>query len=418
MMKGHLGVRPGKHGESHFYKLYDGLDPETGKKKYVGNGGYPTKKAAEADMNLHLAKIMQERAVAYIQSIIPGFQGIMPSAAPDPVEKITLEAYLRKWVTEYVPLKDVEETTINSYHDTIEKDLIPNLGHIYLHDLRKADIREWVEKMQKPGYSKRVRKLAPRTIHRKFSCLSVALHDAAEEWELISVNPATGVRLPKAATGKKKNPISPEQAQIILDAMLGTWAYVPTYLGFRTGARVGELMALRRDCIDLVAGTLEIKKGMKQIIGQGVVEGRTKTKSSVRVIKLDTDTIDVLTNHIFQQRADYALQGKKWLRNEYLFPSSINKGKPYVPQSLSSKFTKVARSLGFGDISFHDTRHAHASIMYSACHDLVVIQKRLGHSNLTTTANTYLHLLKGVDDKAVIEFERVMNGEPITDAVA
>ena len=413
-MKGHLGVRPGKHGESHFYKLYAGRDPETRVTKYVGNGGYPTKKEAEADMNLHIAKIMQERAVAYIQSIIPGFQGIMPTAAPEePVEKIKVEAYLREWRTEYLPFKGIEETSRDVYGLIIKTDLIPYFGHHNLQDLRRTHLNDWVRAMQQPWYSKRVKLLAPRTIRTKFACFSVALKDAVEN-EIISTSPATRIRLPRI---EKKNikVISPEQAQMILDAMLGKWYYVPTYLGFRTGARISEIMALRGDCIDFEAGTLVVKRGVKQINRKGLVEGRTKSKSSVRVINVDTDTLDVLKNLLFQQEEDYKLQGKKWSRNEYLFPSPSKKRLPYTPQYLSRIFTKVARSLNLG-VTFHDTRHAHASIMYSACHDLLVIQKRLGHSDLTTTANTYLHLLEGVGEEAVVLFKSVMNGEPATDA--
>ena len=417
-MKGHLGFRPGKNGGSWFYKLYAGRDPDAGTKKYVGNGSYPTKKEAEADMKVHINALMVERSVAYLGSILPDVLRIMPTAAPEePVEKIKVEAYLREWEIKELPFKGVEKTTIVQYHSTIKADLIPYFGHHNLQDLRRKHLNDWVKAMQEPWYSKYVEKLAPKTIRTKFACFSVALNDAVEN-EIISSSPATGVRLPRIER-EHKEPLTPEQAQMILDAMLGKWYYVPTYLGFRTGARIGEIMALRGDCIDLEAGTLEIKRGMKQISGEGLKEGSTKSKSSARVIKLDTDTIGVLKNLLFQQEEDYKLQSKKLSRHEYLFLSSRKKGKPYTPHALYTNFVKVARSVLDSDVvTFHDTRHAHASIMYSACHDLLVIQKRLGHSNLSTTTNTYLHLLEGMSDKALTQFERVMSGEPATDAVA
>ena len=418
MMRGHVGFRPGKNGGSWFYKLHAGRDPDTGKKKYVGNGSYPTEKAAEADMKVHINALMVERSVAYLGSILPDVLRIMPTAAPEePVEKIKVEAYLREWESKELPFKDLEETTIDRYHTIIKVDLTPHLGHHNLQDLRRKHLNDWVKAMQEPWYSKYVEKLAPKTIRNKVGVFSVALNDAVEN-EIISISPATGVRLPRIES-EDKEPLTPEQAQMILDAMLGKWYYVPTYLAFRTGAREGEIMALRGDCIDLEAGTLEIKRGMKQVLGKGLKEGSTKSKSSARVIKLDTDTIGVLKNHLFQQEEDFALQGKKLSRHEYLFLSSMKKGKPYTPHALYNNFIKVARSVLDSDVvTFHDTRHAHASIMYSACHDLIVIQKRLGHSNLSTTTNIYLHLLEGMSDKAITQFERVMSGEPATDAVA
>ena len=414
MMRGHVGFRPGKNGGSWFYKLHAGRDAVTGKKKYVGNGSYPTEKAAEADMKVHINALMVERSVAYLGSILPDVLRIMPTAAPEePVEKIKVEAYLREWLTEYLPFKGIEETSRDLYAMIIKTDLIPYFGHHNLQDLRRTHLNDWVRAMQQPWYSKRVKLLAPRTIRAKVACFGVALTDAVEK-EIISASPATRIRLPRIEK-KNRKVISPEQAQMILDAMLGKWYYVPTYLGFRTGARIGEIMALRGDCIDFEAGTLVVKRGVKCVNQKGLVEGSTKTKSSVRIINVDTNTLDVLKNLLFQQEEDYKLQGKKWSRNEYLFPSSIKKGLPYTPNHLSTIFKKVARSLNLG-ISFHDTRHAHASIMYSACHDLLVIQKRLGHSDLTTTANTYLHLLEGVGEEAVVLFKSVMNGELATDA--
>ena len=414
MMRGHVGFRPGKNGGSWFYKLHAGRDAVTGKKKYVGNGSYPTEKAAEADMKVHINALMVERSVAYLGSILPDVLRIMPSAAPEPVEKIKVEAYLREWQIKELPFKGIEETTIDGYHTVIKVDLIPHLGHHNLQDLRRKHLNDFVKAMQESWYSKHVEKLAPRTIRTKFAVLRVALTDAVEN-EIISISPATGVRLPKIES-EDKEPLTPDQAQMILDAMLGKWYYVPTYLAFRTGARIGEIMALRGDRIDFEAGTLVIKRGVKHVNRKGLVEGSTKTKSSVRIIKVDTDTLGVLKNLIFQQAEDYASQGKKWSRNEYLFPSPKKKGLPYTPGHLSSIFRKVVRSFNLGGISFHDTRHAHASIMYDACHDLIVIQKRLGHAKLSTTTNTYLHLLEGVGEEAVVRFKSVMNGEPMTDA--
>ena len=60
MMKGYIGVRHGKQGDSWFYKLYPGRDPMTGKKKYFAKLGYATKNEAKAAMALRISALTQD----------------------------------------------------------------------------------------------------------------------------------------------------------------------------------------------------------------------------------------------------------------------------------------------------------------------------------------------------------------------
>ena len=57
---------------------------------------------------------------------------------------------------------------------------------------------------------------------------------------------------------------------------------------------------------------------------------------------------------------------------------------------------------------FHDLRHTQASLILAAGVDLKVIQKRLGHRDFSTTANTYSHLLQGAEDEAVEKMAAMM----------
>ena len=408
-MKGHITEYKGKRVHTYGYKVHVGRDPKTGKKRYSGKSGFATKDEATAEMNLVISSIIQARALARIQPFVPGVQTLLPAAAPQPVEKILMEEFLPKWLADYLPLDpDVRQTTIDVYRGIVKNDLIPNFGHIYLQDLTRGDIREWVEKMQKPGYSKRVEILAPRTIRQKFACLSSALSEALER-ELITTSPTIRIKLPKNEK-KEKRSITPAEAQTILDAMAGSWYYLPTYLGFYTGARRGEIMALKASCIDLDAAILEIKAGIKMIKGVGLVEGPPKTTSSERTIKLDANTVEALRSHIARMKDDYASKGRCWTTEDYLFENP-DTGRPYHTEYLSRIFKDVARSLGIEDVSFHSTRHSHASIMFHATLDLKVVQDRLGHANFGTTSNAYLHLLPGTDDDAVMDFSRAMDLE-------
>ena len=407
-MTGHITEYIGKRVHTYGYKVHDGRDPITGRKKYISKGGFDTKAEAKAEMNLVISSIMQARALERIRPLLQlhGVQPLVPTAAPQPVEKIIMKDFLHKWLNKYLKIgDDVGQTTTDKYRRIVENDLIPNLGHIYLQDLARSHIRDWVEKMQEPGYGKRVEKLAPGTIHARFGCLASALSEAVDR-DLIKTTPATRIRLPKTEKSKKRA-ITPEEAQAILDAMIGKWYRLPTYLGFYTGARAGEIMALKCSSLDFDAETLEIRAGMKKVQNEGLVEGSTKTKSSERKVKLAPVTLKVLRRHIDHMKADYASKGRRLTADTYLFENP-DTGRPYHPNYLGTKFKAVVRGLGIEDVTFHSTRHSHGSIMYNATGDLKVVQERLGHSDLRTTMKNYIHLLPGTDDEAVLDFSRAM----------
>ena len=414
-MTGHIEEREGKWKTSYRYKIYVGNDPKTGVKQYDNGPSCATREEAEAGMQLRIAALMQQQAIQRFRLImpvdplaLPGPQTVVTAAEPEPVETILVKDFLNDWLEKYLPLKEDRVTTIQAYRTIVENDLTPNFGDEYLHELRKPGIRAWVERMQRPGYSNVVKVLAPKTIQNKVRCLLSALSEA-EERDLIPTNPARGVRLPRVE--EKEKTVNLEHVHTIIDAMVGQWYCLPTYLAFYTGAREGELMALKCRSVDLVASTLEIRAGMVWIKGEGIVEGPPKSKSSNRIVKLDADTVEVLKAHIARQKEEYAAQARRWTPDEYLFPSPYIEGKPYAPAYLSSVFSKVVRSLGLNDLTFHYTRHAHGSLMYNATKDLTVVQQRLGHANLATTMKTYTHLVRGSDDEAVTDFARVMDRE-------
>ena len=75
-------------------------------------------------------------------------------------------------------------------------------------------------------------------------------------------------------------------------------------------------------------------------------------------------------------------------------------GCPIAPDHLTKRFSQLAKAAGLRAIRLHDLRHGQASLMLAADVPLAVVSKRLGHSSIALTADTYSHLLRGVDSRA------------------
>ena len=75
-------------------------------------------------------------------------------------------------------------------------------------------------------------------------------------------------------------------------------------------------------------------------------------------------------------------------------------GSAWHPETVTKRFGVLAAEAGLRHIRLHDLRHGQASLMLAAGVPLGVVSKRLGHSSISLTSDTYSHLLEGVGRQA------------------
>ena len=76
-----------------------------------------------------------------------------------------------------------------------------------------------------------------------------------------------------------------------------------------------------------------------------------------------------------------------------------------VPDTVTETFRRLARRVGFPDLTLRDLRHTHGSLLLASGANLKVVQERLRHANISTTADRYLRVLPGIQEDAVESFE-------------
>ena len=161
---------------------------------------------------------------------------------------------------------------------------------------------------------------------------------------------------------------------------------------FFTGLRKGEALALRFN--DLIDNKLRINKSITKDCFNGKrLELTPKTKNSNREILIDL----ILKNEILKLKEYYITRFENFNDNFYIFGGSSS----LAPTTIERKKNIYCKIAGVKQIRIHDFRHSHATLLYSNKVNIKYIQQRLGHSDISTTLNTYVHLENEYEKKVI-----------------
>jgi integrase len=170
-------------------------------------------------------------------------------------------------------------------------------------------------------------------------------------------------------------------------------------LAASTGARRGELIALRWKHVDLRKGMLRIERGI--VIGDGgaLFEQGTKTHQSRRVT-LDANTVAVLEAHHQRAQATAHTAGTRITDESFVFSHAVDGSTPWRPDSTTRAFRMLCDQAGVTGVRLHDLRHYVATRLLVSGIDVRTVAGRLGHRNPATTLNVYAHFVPEADEEA------------------
>ncbi len=193
----------------------------------------------------------------------------------------------------------------------------------------------------------------------------------------------------------------------MLDALRGRWVYPITVLALATGARRGELCALRWKDVDLDTARIRIEKSLEQT-NAGLRLKEPKTKAGRRTISIPPAVVAELRAHWrAQQEQRLALGAGRAPDDAPVFARPD--GEPIPPDTLTQEWARLVRILKLPKVTFHALRHTHASQLIANGLDVVTVSRRLGHGNPTVTLNVYSHLFGNTDERAVAIIEAAMS---------
>ncbi len=301
----------------------------------------------------------------------------------------TVKQYLEYWLEDVHKAK-IRLTTYEEYRTTLNNHLIPGLGHIRLQKLTTQQIQSFYAKKQKEGFSAH----RVKTIH---AVLHTAL-EHAKRIKLVGSNVSDDVELPRIEQ-REIQPLTPEQAQLLLQKVSEHHLEALLTLALVTGMRKGEILGLRWQDIDLQKGVLQIRRTLSYLAHHGFQESEPKTPKSKRKIVLPQFVIESLKRHRTTQLEMRLQTGATWVENDIVF--SNKRGGFIVPMTLANHFAQLLQDIGLPHIRFHDLRHSAATLLLSMGVSAKVVQEILGHSHFSTTMDRYSHVLPSMQQEAM-----------------
>ena len=239
--------------------------------------------------------------------------------------------------------------------------------------------------------------LSSKTVIEHHRLIHTVLEQAVKEG-LIPFNPASRADLPKAEK-KEVNYFSSATVESIRDALEKEpmkWK-VLTHLFLITGARRGEILGLKWSAVDWKGNRVHIVNSILYSVDRGIYEDTPKTETSVRWVTLPGETMALLRSWRMQQDGDRLRLGDYYHDQGFVFAQDT--GEPMHPDSVTDWMKKFSERHGLPHINPHAFRHTMASMLYFNGVDSVSISKRLGHAQVSTTANIYAHVMEEADQR-------------------
>ena len=365
-----------------------GRDPITGRKRYVSRTVHGAKREAQAQLNRLLVEVGDG-----------AHQGT----------DATVGELLERWLAVASP--DWSPKTVLETRRFLDRLILPRFGATPLRKLTTAALDQFYADLRKSG-GVGDKPLAPASVRRVHVVVRRGLQQGVK-WGWLSANPAANATLPRVPRVDIQPPAPDQVATLIRMAAEEEPEFaVFLRLAAATGARRGELCALRWSDIDLDAGTVVVARSIVQG-GDGLVEKETKTHA-IRRIALDRGTVVDLADHLYRSHELAGQFGVDFGDSGYVFSYQPDRSAPWRPDVATARFERLRDRAGLPTVRLHDLRHYVATRLIGAGVSVRTVSGRLGHANPATTLSVYSHFLQAADQQAAQMLGDLLDG-PMND---
>lgn len=386
-------------------RVYAGEDPATGRKKWASK----TVRGAKADAR---------RARDELKRELEG--GLKVDA-----RSVTFGEFAREWQERRENAGELAARTLQESAYTVEY-LCGFIGKTRLRDIDARAVESLYDAVRADKLERNGRPVSSTTMNKLHRILSMILKKA-EQYDLIARNPCSRVKAPRIETVERRA-LSPEDAARLLGALdaceaaeLATMeakearrasrgtshagrssvrgvkalsCLMAARLALATGMRLGEVLGLCWDCVDLSAPAVSVVRCRTNMD----TTKEPKSRAGVRTVAIDAGTASRL---------------KAWKRRQMRYLESL--GAPQRPDTpvccsdaggflnthnLETWWRAWREANGFPDLKFHELRHTQATQLLAAGVDVKTVQARLGHSSASLTLNQYAHAVPENDRAA------------------
>jgi integrase len=316
----------------------------------------------------------------------------------------TVAEWLTHWV-ENIAAPFVRENTLAGYRVAVNKHLIPGIGAHRLSRLEPEHLERLYVKMMRSGSS-------PGTAHQAHRTVRTALNEAVRRGH-IARNPAVLAKAPRISEDEVE-PYSIEEVKKILEAAQQTRNGARWALALALGLRQGEALGLKWSDVDLVNGTLVVRRARLRPRWAHGCDGNcghpqaghcpqrrplraetsdTKSRAGRRSIGLPDELVALLHQHERQQAWERRRARQLWEEGGWVFATAT--GRPLNPRTDYDEWKRLLAVAGVRDGRLHDARHTAATVLLLLGVPERAVMGVMGWSN-SAMATRYQHITDAV----------------------
>ncbi len=308
---------------------------------------------------------------------------------------LTVGDYLTDWLAGRE--KALRRSTWSTYSGYLRRSIIPDLGRVRLVDLGPRQVDAFLDAKLHAG-------LAPRTVAHLRAILRAALNDAHRRG-LVDRN-AAALAAPPRVERHTASPMTASEADAILEAVAGSPIEGPVAVALLGGLRLGEVLGLAWQDIDLKAGRIRVRQALQRLGGVTTL-GPPKSADSRRVVPITRRLGVVLASHREQEAAKRARLGlDPPVGDALVFTNDASE--PVMPSGVSHRLKDRLEAAGLPHRRYHDLRHGCAALLLASGTDLKVVSAILGHSSIQLTADTYTGVVDQLKEQAAEGLDRLL----------
>ena len=280
------------------------------------------------------------------------------------------------WFDEHSP--SLSPVTARGYEAALKR-AIDGLGKYNLADLRPVDISRFLEETVEKN------KMAEKTAKTQLLVVHSVLRYAVRKGH-IDTDPSVSLSIPQGLKHTRRE--LPSQADIkSIQKSAGKPFSLFALIALYTGLRRGEILALRKEDIDLNEKIIRVTHSLQMDHERAVLKP-PKTESGIRIVGIPDDLLPYLSD----------------LPDGFLFQ---RKGNPLTEKQYQRRWQKYARETGIS-CTPHQLRHAYTSALIASGLAPEEVQRLVGHAQISTTMDIYTHLRES-RAKQIAEKSRNLN---------
>lgn len=269
----------------------------------------------------------------------------------------------------------VKKSTYAAYALLIQSHLLPELGE--QEEVSEEDVQSLVNQKLESG-------LSQKTVRDILVVLKMILRFGAKRgyWPSRQID----IIFPTERERQDIEVLTLANQRQLMNYVKGhfTFLNLGIFICLNAGLRIGEVCALQWNDIDVASGVIHVGKTIQRIYlvdGQEkyteLIIDKPKTKNSIRDIPMTRDLLSLIRPI------------KKIVRGDYYVLT--NSAAPTEPRTYRTYFNKLQKELGLPKMRFHGLRHSFATRCIESKCDYKTVSVLLGHSNISTTLNLYVH---------------------------